>query len=58
MGALGQERVGSAGQAISMAQDLRSLLRTAQAENPDALRSARRTASKETSTTTDGCTLR
>jgi alkylation response protein AidB-like acyl-CoA dehydrogenase len=38
MGALGQERVGSAGQAISMAQDLRRLLHTAQAENPDALR--------------------
>ena len=29
MGALGQERVGSAGQAISMAQDLRNLLQTA-----------------------------
>ena len=38
MGALGQERVGSAGQAISMAQDLRTLLQTAKAENPDALR--------------------
>lgn len=38
MGALGQERVGSAGQAISMAQDLRRLLHIAQAENPDALR--------------------
>jgi alkylation response protein AidB-like acyl-CoA dehydrogenase len=38
MGALGQERVGSAGQAISMAQDLRVLLQTARAENPDALR--------------------
>ena len=38
MGALGQERVGSAGQAISMAQDLRGLLHTAKAENPDALR--------------------
>jgi alkylation response protein AidB-like acyl-CoA dehydrogenase len=38
MGALGQERVGSAGQAISMAQDLRALLHTARAENPDALR--------------------
>jgi alkylation response protein AidB-like acyl-CoA dehydrogenase len=38
MGALGQERVGSAGQAISMAQDLRSLLQTARVENPDALR--------------------
>jgi alkylation response protein AidB-like acyl-CoA dehydrogenase len=37
MGALGQERVGSAGQAISMAQDLRNLLQTARAENPDAL---------------------
>jgi len=38
MGALGQERVGSAGQAISMAQDLRVLLQTARVENPDALR--------------------
>jgi alkylation response protein AidB-like acyl-CoA dehydrogenase len=38
MGALGQERVGSAGQAISMAQDLRTLLETAKVENPDALR--------------------
>lgn len=38
MGALGQERVGSAGQAISMAQDLRTLLQTVKAENPDALR--------------------
>jgi alkylation response protein AidB-like acyl-CoA dehydrogenase len=38
MGALGQERVGSAGQAISMAQDLRTLLQTARVENPDALR--------------------
>ena len=38
MGALGQERVGSSGQAISMAQDLRTLLQTAKAENPDALR--------------------
>ncbi len=38
MGALGQERVGSAGQAISMAQDLRTLLQTARTENPDALR--------------------
>jgi alkylation response protein AidB-like acyl-CoA dehydrogenase len=38
MGALGQERVGSAGQAISMAQDLRTLLQTAKAENPEALR--------------------
>ena len=38
MGALGQERVGSVGQAISMAQDLRSLLQTVKAENPDALR--------------------
>ena len=38
MGALGQERVGSAGQAISMANDLRTLLNTAKAENPDALR--------------------
>lgn len=38
MGALGQERVGSAGQAISMAQDLRALLETAKVENPDALR--------------------
>ena len=38
MGALGQERVGSAGQAISMAQDLRRLLQTAKAENPEALR--------------------
>jgi len=38
MGALGKERVGSAGQAISMAQDLRALLQTARVENPDALR--------------------
>ncbi|GIU86653.1 MAG: putative acyl-CoA dehydrogenase FadE [Acidimicrobiia bacterium] len=38
MGALGKERVGSAGQAISMAQDLRRLLQTAKAENPEALR--------------------
>jgi alkylation response protein AidB-like acyl-CoA dehydrogenase len=38
MGALGQERVGSAGQAISMANDLRNLLQIARAENPDALR--------------------
>ncbi|HEV7526473.1 MAG TPA: acyl-CoA dehydrogenase family protein [Acidimicrobiia bacterium] len=38
MSALGKERVGSAGQAISMAQDLRALLQTARAENPDALR--------------------
>ena len=38
MGALGQERVGSSGQAISMANDLRTLLNTAKAENPDALR--------------------
>src|SRR5215468_11522080 len=34
MGALGQERVGSAGQAISMAQDLRTLLQTVKVENP------------------------
>jgi alkylation response protein AidB-like acyl-CoA dehydrogenase len=38
MGALGQERVGSSGQAISMANDLRALLNTAKVENPDALR--------------------
>jgi alkylation response protein AidB-like acyl-CoA dehydrogenase len=38
MGALGQERVGSSGQAISMAQDLRAVLQTAKAVNPDALR--------------------
>src|SRR5258706_7113600 len=38
MGALGQERVGSAGQAISMASDLRSRLQTAKAENPEPLR--------------------
>ena len=38
MGALGKERVGSAGQAISMANDLRQLLQTAKAVNPDALR--------------------
>src|SRR5262249_26956222 len=38
MGALGQERVGSAGQAISVAHDLRSLWQTARTENPDALR--------------------
>jgi alkylation response protein AidB-like acyl-CoA dehydrogenase len=38
MGALGQERVGSSGQAISMAQDLRALLQTAKSVNPDALR--------------------
>ncbi len=38
MGALGKERVGSAGQAISMANDLRQLLQTAKAVNPGALR--------------------
>ncbi len=38
MGALGQERVGSSGQAISMAQDLRAVLQAAKAANPDALR--------------------
>jgi alkylation response protein AidB-like acyl-CoA dehydrogenase len=38
MGALGQERVGSAGQAISMASDLRTLLQTAKVQNPEALR--------------------
>jgi alkylation response protein AidB-like acyl-CoA dehydrogenase len=38
MGALGKERVGSAGQAISMAQDLRALLETAKVVNPEALR--------------------
>ena len=38
MGALGQERVGSSGQAISMANDLRTLLQTAKVENPEALR--------------------
>ncbi len=38
MGALGKERVGSAGQAISMANELRALLETAKAVNPDALR--------------------
>ncbi len=37
MGALGQERVGSSGQAISMAQDLRALLQTAKSVNPAAL---------------------
>ncbi len=37
MGALGQERVGSSGQAISMAQDLRAILETAKALNPAAL---------------------
>jgi alkylation response protein AidB-like acyl-CoA dehydrogenase len=37
MGALGKERVGSAGQAISMAQDLRNLLATARTVNPAAL---------------------
>ncbi len=37
MGALGKERVGSAGQAISMAQDLQNLLRTALVVNPAAL---------------------
>lgn len=37
MGALGKERVGSAGQAISMANDLRQLLQTAKAVNPGAL---------------------
>lgn len=40
MGALGQERVGSSGQAISMAQDLRTILETAKAVNPEALRDA------------------
>lgn len=38
MGALGKERVGSAGQAISMANELRALLETAKAVNPEALR--------------------
>ena len=37
MGALGKERVGSAGQAISMANELRALLETAKAVNPAAL---------------------
>jgi alkylation response protein AidB-like acyl-CoA dehydrogenase len=37
MGALGKERVGSAGQAISMARDLQKLLQTAKAVNPEAL---------------------
>jgi alkylation response protein AidB-like acyl-CoA dehydrogenase len=37
MGALGKERVGSAGQAISMARDLQKLLQTAKAVNPQAL---------------------
>jgi alkylation response protein AidB-like acyl-CoA dehydrogenase len=37
MGALGKERVGSAGQAISMAADLRNLLETARVVNPAAL---------------------
>jgi alkylation response protein AidB-like acyl-CoA dehydrogenase len=37
MGALGQERVGSSGQAISMAQDLRAVLQAAKAVNPAAL---------------------
>ncbi len=37
MGALGKERVGSAGQAISMAQDLRNLVETARVVNPAAL---------------------
>ena len=37
MGALGKERVGSAGQAISMAQDLRNLVETAKVVNPAAL---------------------
>ncbi len=37
MAALGKERVGSAGQAISMANDLRQLLQTAKSVNPEAL---------------------
>lgn len=37
MGALGKERVGSAGQAISMANDLRKVIATAQLVNPEAL---------------------
>ncbi len=37
MGALGKERVGSAGQAISMANDLQRLLLTAREVNPGAL---------------------
>ncbi len=37
MGTLGRERVGTAGQAITMAADLRSMISTARAVNPDSL---------------------